>query len=149
MLLCVVACFGKSMPSDGKHGLSKPKKRKFCGNQYTKGKETNGNSGVTVRSAESSSSVCETADCVSSKGDSAILQDTPTRSEQKLQHQDLYKLIVDCSSDESVSEGDNESDSESEGNEESCDANVGVETPEGTRIIDVKILGEQISSNLV
>ena len=56
---------------------------------------------------------------------------------------------MDCSSDESVSEGDNESDSESEGNEESCDANVGVETPEGNRIIDVKILGEQISSNLV
>ena len=72
---------------------SKKKKkntRKFCGNQCTKGKETNGNSGVTVRSAESSSSVSETADCVSSKGDAAILQDMPTRSEQKLQHQDLY-----------------------------------------------------------
>ena len=73
----------------------------------------------------------------------------PTRSEQKLQHQDLYKLNLDCSCDESDSEGENESVSESEGNEESCDANVGVETPEGNRIIDVKILGAQISSNLV
>ena len=67
----------------------------------------------------------------------------PTRSEQKLQHQDLYKLNLDCSCDESDSEGENESDSESEGNEESCDTNVGVETPEGNRIIDVKILGEK------
>jgi len=137
-IVCGVAFCGTNMPSDRKHGPSKPKKRRFCGNQYRKGKETCESD--VVRSRESGSS--QTVDCVSSHSVTDHSHDTPTRSEQKLQGQDLYKLILDCS-DESDCEEENKSDSDSEGHEETYD--VGVGAPEGNRIIDVKILGEMPS----
>lgn len=133
----------KTMPGDKKYGPSKPKKRKFCGNKHTK-KQTNQNSESIASSdetvsAESSSfgtTTSESADCT-------------TRSEQKLENPALYKLIFDCSSEESGNEEEDKSDSEWEESEETDDANLTVESPAGNRIVDIKILGDNISANLV
>jgi hypothetical protein len=134
------------MPSDRKHGPSKPKKRKFVGNQYTNKPKTSGNSG------ESSGhvNISLTSPVLSSTSGSIDDTATPTRSEQKLQ--DMYKLMFDCT-DDSDSDGteSDSSDGDNDGEEEKdyVEENVLLEKPQGNRIIDVEILCDNIASNLV
>jgi hypothetical protein len=117
------------MPRDKKYGPSKPKKRKCCGNRHMK-KQTNQNSESIASSDETVSA--ESSCFGTTTSESA---DFTTRSEQKLQNHDLYKLILDCSSEESGNEEEDKSDSECEESEESDDANLTVETPAGNRIL--------------
>ncbi|PVD31829.1 hypothetical protein C0Q70_07247 [Pomacea canaliculata] len=122
------------MANDRKYGPSKPKKRKFCGNRYSKEKATVGKS---IRSAFSN--ICYIGNSTVSSESYCEQVDTPTRSEQKLQ--DLYELVFDCSSEGEYEEADCENDT-SESEEDSTTLDIVVENPKGNRIIDVAILND-------
>lgn len=131
--------------SDRKYGGSRVRKRKHNGNRFTTRSERN--------ESESSSNHMGTVSDKDSEHD--VARDafgtpkqnaTPTRSEMKLQ--DLYKIMQEDSLSEFKIDDSDASDCDSITSNDDVSIDIDQEL-EGNRVIDIRILSQNITSNLV
>lgn len=142
------------MSCDKKYGPYGSRKRKFIGNRFTKGKGAVGNRSRSSKQSDVNNSSNSILSIDLDLGTSDTLdidcdqEDTPTRSEQKIQ--DMYGLIFETNTELDTEEETVHENGSSEDEEVSATYDhVDIENPAGNRIIDIAILGDIISAHLV